>query len=234
MTVIRHGKPSFIFLKTRKTAGSSIEGYLLGYLSFEDEISTSIDPEPLNRPFWSTPNVTTRWSSLERSIKIRARKLNIHRMRLREHMEAQRVKKHVGAAAWDSYFKFCIERDPVDRFLSLWHWYNRKNRLNVSLDWVLGTLENSDPQVIKDRGLYYWTNWPIYTIEDKIAVDRVIPYERLYEELPEILESLGIPWTGELPKYKITRGGMSCQEQVTDNQRERIKRLYRREFETIY
>lgn len=234
MTLIRHSDPPFIFLKTRKTAGSSVEAYLLDYLDTDDEVSTSTDPEPLDRPFWSTPNVTTGWTTLERSVKTRARKLNVHRMRLREHMDAQRVKRHVGAQAWARYFKFCIERDPVDRFLSLWRWYNRKNGTAVSLEWMLATLESGDSELIKARGLHHWTNWSIYTIDHELAVDRVIRYERLHEELPEVLSRLGIPWNGDLPYYKVTQGGGSQEKQVSESQQTRIRELYRNELDLLY
>lgn len=234
MTLIRHSDPPFIFLKTRKTAGSSVEAYLLHYLLTDDEVSTSTDPEPLDRPFWSTPNVTTRWPTLERSVKTRARKLNIHRMRLREHMDAQRVKRHVGAQAWERYFKFCIEREPVDRFLSLWRWHNRKNGTAVSLEWMLATLESGDSDLIKARGLHHWTNWSIYTIDHEVAVDRIIRYEHLHEELPEVLSRLRIPWSGELPHYKVTQAPPPREKQISESQQARIRNLYRNELKLLY
>ena len=45
-------------------------------------------------------------------------------------------------------------------------------------------------------------NWSIYTIDGTIAVDRVIRYERLDEELAEICRDLGIGEPVHLPSAK--------------------------------
>jgi hypothetical protein len=50
-------------------------------------------------------------------------------------------------------------------------------------------------------------NWRQYTIEGRIAVDKVIRYENLTEELSNFLPSIGIPFSGGLPKLKARTGG---------------------------
>jgi hypothetical protein len=95
--IISH-KYRFIFIKTYKTAGTSLEVYLSHFCS-DDDVFTEIFPP-----------------------------VSDHRPRNAEsfynHMPAFEVRRRVGEAVWNSYFKFCIERNPWDKVLSF-YWMER-------------------------------------------------------------------------------------------------------------
>lgn len=105
------------------------------------------------------------------------------------HMRASEVRDRIGAEAFGRLFKFCIEREPVAKCLSYFHM-----RRNGSV-----TKPDDDFDLTWQR---YCKEGPFPVDTDKYAermddgwrliVDRVIPYERLAEELPALLDQLGV------------------------------------------
>lgn len=95
MTVISRSR-GFIFIKTRKTAGTSIEVELARRCA-ADDIVTPIFPE----------NVTHR-----------PRNYSGDMGRFYNHMPAREIRALIGADLYRNSFKFCFERHPVDKCLS--------------------------------------------------------------------------------------------------------------------
>jgi hypothetical protein len=105
--IISH-KYKFIFIKTAKTAGTSIEVFLSS-LCGENDILTPIFPH-----------------------------VEPHRARNHDgfynHMKASEVKAVVGYSIWDEYFKFCVERNPWDKTLSHFHMIAYRSENTLSLE----------------------------------------------------------------------------------------------------
>jgi hypothetical protein len=226
MTVISH-RHRFIFLKTRKTAGTSIQAWLLGHLGPRDIVVSDRDLVPLPRPFFSTPSQTTRWREGEIWIKNRLSRLGLRHMRLKPHSEARLVRKVVGKKIWQQYHKFAIVRNPWERTISAWRFRQHLTGRLFSLDEMLDAREANQPE-IKDRG-----NWLIYTIDDQIVADTIIRYEQLHEGLAALAESLGLP-PPVLQHYKSgLRKPTDVVSGLTDRQIARIERLSRKEVEAF-
>jgi hypothetical protein len=97
---------------------------------------------------------------------------------------------------WDSYFKFCFERDPWDKLVSFYWW--RIRRMDDPPDFE--TFVHTTP------GL---SAWPQYTIDDEIAVDFIGRYENLEDDLRQVLDRIGIDAPLELERLK---GGLRREE----------------------
>jgi hypothetical protein len=183
--IISH-RHKFIFIKTRKTAGTSIEHFLLDHLGPDDAVIGG-----------GRQNVHGRWNPTRELLSHPGPsnvKLTLKQWRTRElyyqHMPAWKIRARVGPAVWDEYFTFCFERDPWDKLVSFYFWRTR-NQADDRPDfetWVRATRTVS--------------GWPLYTIGDQPAVDFIGRYENLHDDLAQALERIGLDATVELPRDK--------------------------------
>lgn len=224
MTIISHHH-RFIFLKTRKTAGTSIQAWLLDHLGPRDVIVSDLDLVPLPRPFFSTPSQTTRWKEREIWIKKRLSPLGLRHMRLKPHSTAKVIREVVGKKIWQQYHKFAVVRNPWERMISVWRFREHLVGTPLSFDELLDARETNQ---IKDRG-----NWLIYTIGDEIVADTIIRYEQLHEGLASLADSLGLP-PPVLQRYKSgLRKPTDTVSSLTDTQIARIGWWSRNEIEAF-
>lgn len=106
--IISH-KYKFIFVKTEKTAGTSIEVYLSQFCGQGDILT------PFGRP--------------ERGHEPR----NYHGYY--NHIDAKTIRAMVPQEVWNNYYKFCVERNPWDKTLSHYHFVNNRfEKGQMSLD----------------------------------------------------------------------------------------------------
>ena len=159
--IISH-EHKFIFIKTRKTAGTSIEVYLSRHCGPSDVV-TPIIPHV-------EPHVAR------------------NAVGYFNHMPAFKVRDRIGRSCWDSYFKFCVERNPWDKTLS--HFYMKRARENPRLTFDEYLAEK---KFVLDVPAYTEPGNP-----SQIIVDEVIYYESLAEDIGRTFKRLGIPFNGSL------------------------------------
>jgi hypothetical protein len=218
-------KYKFIFIKTAKTAGTSIEVFL-SRLCGPKDIVTPIAPlveghqprnyEGLVNPI---PEILQQpgklFSVLRHTITSRDKFYN--------HMPASEVRNRVPADVWNSYFKFCVERNPWDKVLSHYHMHAAREGGSLSLDEYL----------VRGR---LPINYFRYTDRSgrKVIVDRILRYEDLLSELGEIFSQLQIPFDGTLgvaakSEYRTDR--RPYQEVLNDDQRKIVENAFAKEIE---
>jgi hypothetical protein len=136
--IISH-KYRFIFVKTLKTAGTSIEVFLSQHCGALD-VLTPIVPHV-------EPHLPRNYDGFY------------------NHMPAAEIRDRVGPSTWRSYFKFCMERNPWDKTLSYYHMMNVRQGTELTLerflagsDFPLNYPKYTDPRdgrIIVDRVLRY-------------------------------------------------------------------------------
>jgi hypothetical protein len=134
-------------------------------------------------------------------------------------MSGSLVRRRIPKKIWNSYFKFCVERNPWDKTLS--HFYMMKGRSDDNL-----TLE----EYFQNKN--FCLNYPIYTVGDEIIVDRVVKYENLNNGLNDIFDKLGIPFKGELGVRAKSghRKNESYRDALNSDQSHTIQNYFRKEI----
>ena len=188
----------FVFLKTRKTAGTTVE------MCLEPACTPMRGPvrEKTRSRISRQGIVGSRLSGLRRP-KFLFRNLN----RWRNHMPAAEVRDAIGAEKFDRYLKITSVRNPFDRCVSLFHYRN--------------------PDMVRDgadfartraafRDFILGVNWPgdvdTTHVGGQFAVDRAIRFERLAEDIHAIAEEVGVVLdAGAMPHTKSTASARKAQ-----------------------
>ena len=214
----------FIFLKTRKTAGTSIEIALSRFCD-DNDIITPITEEdeqtrrelgirgPQNYKLPLSSFSGADWGALLFKAK---------RKRFFNHASASFIRDHVGTDIWNSYFKFCFERNPFDKAISRYYWSTREPRPPMT-DYLSSVRAD------------LLSNWEIYTIDDRIAVDFVGRYESLGTDLEFLKNRLGLPGELILPQAKGGyRQNRAHYSRVLDSKaRARVEAVCAKEMEAL-
>ncbi len=164
--IISH-KHKFIFIKTAKTAGTSVEVDLNQILG-ADDVATPIFPTVEG-------HIAKNFSY---------RKFGMLPRKLYNHMPASEVRDYIGKRKFNDYFVFCVEREPVDKCAS--HYSMLINSQNHNE----GTKTLTFDQYINKR--VFPVDTSKYTDRDgTLMVNRILRYEQLAEELREVCDLLG-------------------------------------------
>jgi hypothetical protein len=192
--IISH-EHKFIFLKTRKTAGTSIE-LALSQLCGPDDIITPISPN--DEPFRATGRGPQNWRmhSWWRSPRPLFQRYWFQTYAgdygFYNHMPAKEARALLNDdKVWRSYFKFTFERNPWDRQVSAYHFRYRKT--------------NSPPPFASymHRKRRAWiNNYEIYSIDGEPCVDFVGRFESLGVDFRKALGEIGVKFDQDLPRAK--------------------------------
>ncbi|QSR30982.1 hypothetical protein CFI00_10825 [Nocardioides sp. S5] len=157
----------FVFVKTRKTAGTSLEIALSRHCGPDD--------------------VVTRISPQDEVLRAAAGGVGPQNddtdPRSYAHMGARRVIEMIGRETWDAYFTFAVERNPFDVVASSYRYSARKATFTKSFAEFVRT-----PRRIKRLAL----NQQLYRLGGQVVVDEVYRYEDLPAAVADISARLGI------------------------------------------
>ncbi len=137
------------------------------------------------------------------------------------HAPAAFVRRYVEPLVWSGYFKFCFERNPYDKAISnlYWNTHGHKKRPPIA-DYLEREREDQ------------LSNWSIYTLDNRIAVDFVGRYEHIEEDLREALRRVAVTEQIVLPRakaqYRVDRRHYS--EVLDVRARARMDRVCAREM----
>ena len=207
--IISH-RHRFIFIKTTKCAGTSVEIALSRFCGPED-IITPISPvdEEHRKALGFRGNQN--WGGSKPGDR-----------RYRRHMGASAIRQRVGLECWESYFKFTITRNPFDRAVSEYFWRYRNGvipRFSEFCDspWLAR---------LNQKG------FGLYTINGRVAVDEVCRFENLESDLEAVRLQLGLADSLSLPQAKSGVRPVNSQHQsiIGEPQRRIVERTFAHEL----
>lgn len=252
--IISH-KHKFIFLHCRKVAGSSITTLLNRYLG-SDDIQTGAWPDTIEAGgsynTWALQIVQrSPWTLLRGSAgyAVRSKRLQynpwvVNRL-VQSYLETERnlpggahpLAERVRAfdpKAWRDYYKFCFVRNPWDYALSDFYWRSHMRGVSaISFVEYLKRVEDPERPDPERLAPPHSSNWPIYSIDDKVSVDFVGRYETLEEDLRSVGKTLGL--TLELQSVPRAKGRIrshkkTMEEMYNGDAMALVSLIYRREI----
>ena len=186
--IVSH-KHRFVFMKTRKTAGTSIEIALSEHCGPKDIISPIGQADEKIRSELGFRGPQNRWVS---PLKLGFRGI-IGLLQRKEwafhynHCTADLVRHRIGASRFDDYTSFCVVRNPWDKAVSMYWWIKNRgdghaidNSISFS-DFIL----NAPRKLITDQD--------IYMIDGEVVVDHIIKFEDLQNGLDSTMSKIGLP-----------------------------------------
>lgn len=201
----------FVFLKTRKTAGTSVE-IALSRVCGPDDIITEISPEDEALRQERGGRAPQNFSSPPLPRKAY------------NHMGAKAAREVVGPDVWRDYFTFAIERNPWDAVVSLYFWKYKD----------LPELPDFEHYVNQIWIEQLANNRRMYRIRGELALDRVLRYESLDAELQEVWDQLSLPGSPDLPRAKgQARPAGHYRDLYTPASRDRVADVFADTIETF-
>lgn len=230
----------FLFVKTRKTAGTTVELVLSGWCG-ADDIRTPLilEDELTRRGMGLSPRGFCTDPGKESAILEALAKgdggqaMRLYHAAARSgglsfwnHMPAVAIRSRL-PDFWNRAFKFTVERHPYQKVVSLAYFLLR-DVPEYTIDDVRALLA-----LIVPRGQY--RNDQLYRIDGELAVDHVIQYDRLHPAMHDLAVRLGRTVPDFLPRAKsgYRRFNEPAEELLTPSQKREIQDICAWEFATF-
>jgi hypothetical protein len=210
----------FIYIKTRKTASSSVEVVLIDSCGPEDVITPPWEQARNYR--LSHPLVPKR--PLMKRLLFKPVKWSSPSLGFFAHIPAWRVRAYIGEEVWNSYFKFTFERNPWDRQVSDYlYWTKRRTRRGkgaVTFD-----------QYLRKKATKL-DNYDLYAMNGEVVVDFIGRYESLALDLARALRQVGLAVPASLPHLNSSnRMNRDYRSFYSDYTRRLVADWYKREID---
>ncbi|MGH6866469.1 MAG: sulfotransferase family 2 domain-containing protein [Methyloceanibacter sp.] len=227
--IVSH-KHKFIFIKTKKTAGTAIEAALSQLCGPVDVITPYREDSEQDRQGRAPQNFRIEHPlkpkrPLWRKLLGRPERYYHPTVGFYEHMPAGLVRAYVGEQIWRDYYKFAFERNPWDRQVS-WYLYKTKSK----------RVRPSFEQFMSSRRRAFVDNYALYTIDGAIALNQLARYETLQEGIDRILEVIGIDRSVTVRPVNVTPSKDAAHDYrsyYTDKLRELVAEWYAPEIKLL-
>lgn len=188
--LVSHRK-QFIYLKTVKTGGTSVESYFEPYCMRDGE--------------WQQTHSRDEYES-EAGI-VGYRGADGKGKRFFNHISANALRVILPEEIWENYFKFAVVRDPFDKQISAFFFFVSKQGDSVGVSFE-ERVHQFRAWLKRTRGIY---DGDKYLIDGNFILDDYIKYELLHTEISRVGAKLGIPFLPErLPNFKSEFRPQDC------------------------
>lgn len=195
-------KHKFIFIKTRKSAGTSIQAQLRTHCGEDDTITAVAPAEGFPDSFNKGLN-SEGWFP---------------------HDGWTKVRREVGKKIWEKYFVFSFERNSWDKIVSHYHWDSYFSLARGDDEVPFG--------YYCERVAGQLSDFELYGIKDGLAVDFVGQYETLEEDYKYVCSEIGIKYSElpKLKAFSRPVPKKPYQSYYTDETKKIIEKHFAREI----
>lgn len=135
---------------------------------------------------------------------------------------------------FDDYFKFCFVRNPYSHAVSKYKYIlseNKKMKIISFYEFLSRCNDGMRPDPEKIVPVLT-TNWPFYTIDDRIVVDYIGRYENLYSDMKNICSYLGVPFYKKNFPWakKGAYNNSDYRNWYTESEKRLVKSIYNKEI----
>jgi hypothetical protein len=228
---------NFVFIKTQKTGGTSVEIALTPFLGSDDIVTPiAFTDERMRisggivqaRNYSDDPKLEESFRGAIFSSNQPAAQAVMTTLRagagFYNHMPAAAASKRLGDDFWRAAFKFAIQRHPYEKAVS-WAWF-RMAGSGAPREALPRFLEEAVRKLPLDQT-------ELYTVDGKSAVDRLLRQETLADDMAEVARTIGIGPVGDLPRAKgdLRSDRRPAREILTREQRRIVYQRARRVFD---
>ncbi|MBU2885817.1 sulfotransferase family protein [Gilvimarinus agarilyticus] len=224
--IISH-KHKFIFIKTRKTAGTSLEIALSKYCGSRDIITPLSEEDEEIRISRHGVRAQNHAKPIAKFNLSKVRHLMKHGMRetFISHSSAMDIKNEVTSEVWENYYKFSFERNPFDLVVSLFKYHVKAG--------LTGFTNIND---FVETSCYRYSNFDLYSINNKVVVDDVFLYEKMEESLTFLSGKLGVDLVEDMKAIRTKN--IIAQQPIniayTKESESLVRKYFAREIEYYY
>jgi hypothetical protein len=199
---------NFIFIKTRKTAGTSIEIFLSGHcgpddivtpIGLADERTRIVDGTVAAKNYSGDRALEAAFAEAVLENDARKAREIVGGLRgaghFHNHMAAAKIAAKLPADFWTSAMKITVERHPYEKVVSLAYFRLYRSGLPAA---SFGQILDA---VIQHGGV---DDFSRYSLHGTPIVDRILRQENLLADMQELGRLLGFPVPAELPRAKST------------------------------
>jgi hypothetical protein len=223
--IISH-KHKFIFLKCRKTAGTSIE-MSLSQICGPKDIITPFNPEDerkrLDLGIRCAQNYLASEGEKSRKNKWSFFKKTKPVKKFYNHISAREVSELM-PEIWNDYFKFTVERNPFDKVVSYYFWKGGHKKYATVADFIL------------DGGIDEMKSFDLYAINKFSAIDKIYRYENFEFFEKDLSKQLRLSKPFKMIGYKAKSGHRQVrnyQDVLDEKAVKMIKLAFAREIELL-
>jgi len=229
-------KKQFIFIKTRKTAGTSVESYFKPYCMPDGECEQS---------FSCFEYISEAGIVGFRSKGYRKGNFELKRPIFHTHMPAPEIRDLLGQNIWNHYFKFTVIRNPYDKMVSGFY-FRKKQKENHNYfqktKALIGNLLDIGSPISRIKGdteVEQFRSWvkkggkiidqDNFLIDGKECVDFFIRFENLYEDIGYVCDRLSIPYEpSRIPMCKkgIRNNRIPVRDYYDKETKELVQKIY--------
>ena len=234
ITLLLSRKHKFVFIKTRKTASTSLEIYFSQFCSDGDIVTTITPEDEIVRLDMGgcLPQNYSADAQLESEYRDAIRERDLERVKtLRRrndpvfwnHMTLSEARKRLSIP--DDYLVISSDRHPYDKVLSITSYRLRDK--SVSDAQFISELNS---EIARKR----YRNIDAYRDDRGVLRHRIIRYERLKQDLMDVCQEMNLPF--EEHRLPMTKSGYRLRGKdpfasLDDNQKSKIAKICREEFE---